>query len=168
MSLVLLALGSRGDVQPMAALAGELTRRGGDARVVATADFADLVADHGALFVPIAADSRDAVALTHAPFAEHLFSTRVGQALLLRRWVSEIADPVAAAALAATQSGDTILTGVLTRDLAIALATGRGGRAVTVGQRPTVGAFELCCIRWPGARGAGFESALHHDGTYER
>ncbi len=140
MSLVLLALGSRGDVQPMAALAGELTRRGGDARVVATADFADLVADHGALFVPIAADSRDAVALTHAPFAEHLFSTRVGQALLLRRWVSDIADPVAAAALAATQSGDTILTGVLTRDLAIALATGRGGRAVTVlhtGQLPT-------------------------------
>ena len=65
MGVVLLALGSRGDVQPMAVLAGALQRRGIDARVVALAEYADLVADHGAGFVPV--PGRLADALTRTP-----------------------------------------------------------------------------------------------------
>ena len=140
MAVILLALGSRGDVQPMAVLAGELTRRGQAARVVATSDFAGLAAGCGADFVSIAADSREAVAMTHARFGRQLFSHPLGQAWLLRRWLALIAEPVADACLESIGPGDVVLSGILTRGVGLALAEARGARLVTVlhtGQVPT-------------------------------
>ncbi len=140
MTVVLIALGSRGDVQPLATLAAEITRRGGSALVLAPDDFAGLCAELGADFVPLGADSRDAVDMTHARFGKQLFGSIWGQAWLLRRWVRTVAPVAARTAADAVQPGDSVLAGVLTRDLAASLAQTRGARPLTVlftGQLPT-------------------------------
>ena len=50
---VLLAVGSRGDVQPMVTLGGELRRRGATVVVVALRDYAALVGSAGLTHLPI-------------------------------------------------------------------------------------------------------------------
>ena len=60
MGVVLLGLGSRGDVQPMAVLAAALARAGVDARVVGLAEYAPLAAGLGAAYVPVAGSVADA------------------------------------------------------------------------------------------------------------
>lgn len=141
MAVVLLALGSRGDVQPMAALAGEVVLRGVAATVVATRDFAGLVAEQGAGFAAIPVDSAAAVESTGTRVGSLLVGTRAGQAVLLARWVRALAEPAADTALATVRPGDAVLGGILGRDLAISIAEARGGPALTVlftGQLPTL------------------------------
>lgn len=140
MTVVLLALGSRGDVQPMAALAAELQRQGYACVLVATSDFRALAEQFGVSLTPIPVDSRSALALTRARFGAHLFGNPWGQAWLLRHWLADIADAVTATALSAVTPGDTVLSGILTRDLATSLADGIGVRSATIlhtGQLPT-------------------------------
>jgi hypothetical protein len=50
MSIAVLSLGSRGDVQPFIALAAELAKRGHDVRLVTHANFAELAAGRGIAF----------------------------------------------------------------------------------------------------------------------
>jgi len=50
-----LAIGSRGDVEPLAILAGALVAGGRAATVIAIDDYADLVRGHGAAFRGIGA-----------------------------------------------------------------------------------------------------------------
>lgn len=149
MGVVLLALGSRGDVQPMAVLAGALQRRGIDARVVALAEYADLVADHGAGFVPV--PGRLADALTRTPAAEWLARTPAGQARLLQQWVARLAEGLTSATLATVRRDDLVLTGVLTRGLAQALTEAHGVRMATVvftAQPPTLQRESHFFHRW--------------------
>lgn len=124
----------------MAALAGEVVRWGVAATVVATRDFAELVTDQGATFAPIPADSGDAIGMTASRVGARLIGTGVGQALMLSRWMRAIAAPAAETVLAAVRPGDTVLGGVLARDLMTSVVAARGGRAMTVlftGQLPT-------------------------------
>lgn len=51
--IALLALGSRGDVQPMVALGLALRARGAQVRLVGLADYAGLAADHGLPYAPV-------------------------------------------------------------------------------------------------------------------
>ncbi len=137
----MLAVGSRGDVQPLAVLAGALGRRGVPVRVVALAEYAEVVAEEApaASFVPVAAGLGDAV--QRGGLGEFLTRTPVGQLELLRRWTAGMASEVADAALDAARPGDAVLAGVLARGVAAALASGRGCRAATVvytGQVPTL------------------------------
>ncbi len=139
-AVVALALGSRGDVQPLAALAAELTGSGVDASVVACADLVPVVEALGARAVGIPVDSRDAADLVRGRRGRAYAARPTAQALALRAWVARIAPDVARTALAACEEGDTLLSGVLSRDLATALAEGRGCRPVTIlhtGQLPT-------------------------------
>jgi UDP:flavonoid glycosyltransferase YjiC (YdhE family) len=147
----MLAVGSRGDVQPLAVLAGALGRRGVPVRVVALAEYAGIVAEEspGASFVPVAAGLGDA--LQRGGFGEFLTRTPVGQLELLRRWTAGMASEVADAALTAARPGDTVLAGVLARGVAAALASGRGCRAATVvytGQVPTLHADSFFFAPW--------------------
>lgn len=141
MTVVLLAVGSRGDVQPLAVLAGALCRQGADVAVVALEEYADLVIEfgQGARVVPVAGRLEDAV--RRGGLRDALGSTSVGQLVLLKRWVAGFADSVLHAVLAETRPGDTVVSGVLSRGVAAALATARGCRAATIvytGQPPTL------------------------------
>ena len=139
--MLLLALGSRGDVQPMAALGGALARRGVDARVVALRDYAGLVGEEGAGFVPVDASLADAIDATRTPLGRLATGSAAGQGWLLRRWCGQLAEPVADAVLGAARPGEAVLAGVLARDVATALAEASGGRRVATvvftGQVPT-------------------------------
>ena len=53
MHIVILALGSRGDVQPFVALALALQRGGHRVTIAAAADYASLVTDYGVVFAPV-------------------------------------------------------------------------------------------------------------------
>ncbi|MEL4356921.1 MULTISPECIES: glycosyltransferase [unclassified Luteococcus] len=138
---VMLALGSRGDVQPMATLAGALTAAGHRARVVALAEFQPLVTALAprAEFIPVDARLQDA--LDRSPAQDLLTRSLGGQYLLLRRWTAQVAPRMADVLLDAIQPGDTLVTGVLTRGAAMACVAGIGCRLATVlytGQLPTL------------------------------
>lgn len=132
MAVVMVALGSRGDVQPLAALAGALARRGVPVSVAAIAEYADLVGEQGSgvRFVPLPGALSDAIG--EGPRDRRLTTTQAGQWLVLRRWVAGAASEVVDAVSAAVQPGDTVVSGVLTRGVAAALAQARGCRAATV------------------------------------
>lgn len=136
--MLLLAIGSRGDVQPLAVLGGALRRRGIDARVVALAEYSDLAAHHGADFVPVEGTLSAALRLTHGLAGRLTAATRPGQAVLLHRWCRQIAPALADAVLGAIRPGESVLSGVLSRDVATALADGRRvGSIVFTGLVPT-------------------------------
>ena len=140
MAVLILAMGSRGDVQPMANLAGALARRGVDVAVAALPEYADLAAEHGpgVGFVPLPGRLSDAVG--EGRLDRWLTHSQLGQWLVLRRWLAGLAPDFVDAVTAAVRPGDTVLSGVLTRGVAAAFAEA-GGRAATVaytGQVPTL------------------------------
>lgn len=140
MAVVALALGSRGDVQPLAALVAALSRTGIDAVVACCADLVPVAESLGARAVGIPVDSREAADLVRGRRGRAYARRPTAQALALRTWVARIAPAVARTALTVCAPGDVLLSGILTRDLATALAEGRGCRPVTVlhtGQVPT-------------------------------
>lgn len=149
MSIVLLALGSRGDVQPLAALAGALSRHGQDVAVVGIEEYADLVHGLGARFIPVPGSLADAV--QRGPIRDRLGTTMVGQAVLLNRWISGLAPAFAGAVIAQVQPGDVVISGVFTRGVAAALASARGCRVATIvytGQPVTLQPESFCFQRF--------------------
>lgn len=138
---VLVALGSRGDVQPMASLANALTSSGHEASIVALADYESLAARlaPAAHFVPVPASIDDA--LDRSRFQDLLAQSMPGQYLLLKQWVSQLAESFAAALLATVGPGDTVVTGALTRGAAMACVAGLRCKLATMvytGQLPTL------------------------------
>lgn len=142
MAIVLIAVGSRGDVQPLAALAGELASRGRDAAAVAClAEYGDVVAQLApeARLIPL--PGRLADAPPQGRLATLAARTPMGQAALLRRWIARMAPGVVGALTEAIAPGDTVVSGLLARGVAAALAQARGCPAATViytGQLPTL------------------------------
>lgn len=130
MSVVLIGLGSRGDVQPLAVLGGELVRRGVPARVVALAEYAELAGRYGAAVEPV--DAELAPALAMARRYRWVAGTLTGQGWLLRHWVRAVSEPFADAILRAVRPGDAVVGGVLAAEAAVAVAQAVHGRAATM------------------------------------
>lgn len=136
--MLILAIGSRGDVQPAAVLAGALKRAGVGARVVGLKEYADVASELGADFVPVDASIADAIGSTRGHLGRLAAGSRPGQAVLLHSWSAAIAGAVSDAVLAALKPGESLLSGVLTRDVASALAGDRKvGTLVFSGLLPT-------------------------------
>jgi sterol 3beta-glucosyltransferase len=131
MKVVLLALGSRGDVQPMVALGKALQSAGKPVMVVALREFAPLVEAAGLLFMPIDATFEDT-----GPAAAETARKMAGGGRSYHRAVSaglaDIAPQVAGAEMAAVEAGDLVVGGVLSIDDAVALQEARGCLAVHV------------------------------------
>lgn len=137
----MLALGSRGDVQPLAVLARALAEQGIETTVLAPADTAGVAADVGARVVELDVRVSDATGKLDDPLWKFVGRTRIGQALVLDRWARASAVAVVEAVLARVDPRDTIITGVLTRHLGAALAEGLGCRTAMVvytGMVPTM------------------------------
>lgn len=116
MHIALLALGSRGDVQPFVALGLALRARGHGVRLLAAADFAPLAAAYGLPFTPVGGsvdalmdrelvyDALDAAAARRLPLA------------FAQRFVAQVAayvPPLAAEALAGCAGADLIVASTL-------------------------------------------------------
>ncbi|MEP7192566.1 MAG: glycosyltransferase [Actinomycetota bacterium] len=131
MKVVLLALGSRGDVQPMVALGKALQSAGKPVMIVALREFAPLVEVAGLLFMPIDATFEDT-----GPGAAQTARKMAGGGMSYHRAViaglTDIAPQVAAAEMAAVEPGDLVVGGVLSIDDAVALQEAHGCVAVHV------------------------------------
>lgn len=141
MAVVLIAIGSRGDVQPAAVLAGALTKQGIETKVVALAEYSELITSLGSVPVPVASGLSRVTGRTRTGWGRLARRTRAGQGILLNRWMADIADEAAVAIDAAVGPGDTIISAVLTRGFAATLARDRGGQAATLlytAQLPTI------------------------------
>jgi len=129
--VVLLALGSRGDVQPMVSLGKALQSVGKPVMVVALREFAPLVEAAGLLFMPIDATFEDT-----GPAAAETARKMAGGGMSYQRAVSaglaDVAPQVAVAEMAAVEPGDLVVGGVLSIDDAVALQEARGCLAVHV------------------------------------
>ncbi|MDO5628176.1 MAG: glycosyltransferase [Mobilicoccus sp.] len=122
MALVLLALGSRGDLTPLLALAREATARGAEVRVVALDEYAPLIAAAGAEHVPVHADVAGAMWHPH-PVARRMMLAQpglmyAGMTLRLGRAAPLVVDAVRRA----TRPGDTVVAGLATSGIAVELA----------------------------------------------
>jgi sterol 3beta-glucosyltransferase len=131
MKVVLLALGSRGDVQPMVVLGRELAARGLPVTVVALRDFAGLVGGAGLGFAPVGRSMRESVLAAAGPDGR-VSSNPVSYIRGATRWLAGIAPQVMAAELAAVQPGDLVVAGLLSFDDAAALREITGCRVVHV------------------------------------
>lgn len=126
-----LAIGSRGDVEPMAVLAGAVAARGRPATVIAIDDYADLVRGHGAGFRGIGPAMAEVTRIGGGWLGRLAFRTALLQPVLLGRWLSRLAAPLASA-LDEVPAGSLVVTGVASRDAALALVEDRGCRMATV------------------------------------
>ena len=127
-----LAIGSRGDVEPMAILAGALVARGVPATVVAVDDYAELVRSRGADFRGLGVTMAAMDRLGRGWLGQLALRTPLAQPLLLHRWLSGLAEPLAAAVSDLVEPGTLVVTGLASRDAALAFAQARGCRLVTV------------------------------------
>jgi sterol 3beta-glucosyltransferase len=129
--VVLLALGSRGDVQPMVALGKALQAVGKRVTVVALRNFAPLVEGVGLSFIPVEREWMDESTLAAVgKLGEKSFTRAV------RAWLTDLAPQVTAAEMAAVEPGDLVVAGVMSIDDAVALQEARGCLAVAVLMAP--------------------------------
>jgi sterol 3beta-glucosyltransferase len=127
--VVMLALGSRGDVQPMVALGKALKASGMPVVVVAMRDFASLVETAGLSFVPIDAVMDDS-GPAYEEAARKMARGGMSYGRVVSAWLADIAPQVAAAEMAAVETGDLIVAGALSIDDAVAFQEARGCLAV--------------------------------------
>ncbi len=121
--VVFLAIGSRGDVVPMVALAKELSARGHDTLVLAHPEYTHIARNHGipcvsleAGLVEHAGDQRRAQALVSNPFTA---------AIALQGWQWRIAETLAPILIEHIRRADVLITGVVGVAAALALSEGR-------------------------------------------
>ncbi|MFT4294082.1 MAG: hypothetical protein QM582_01565, partial [Micropruina sp.] len=126
-----LAIGSRGDVEPMAVLAGAAAAAGHPATVVAIDEYAGLVRCHGARFRGIGPAMDEVARLGSGWLGRLAHRTALVQPVLLGRWLAGLAAPLASA-LDEVPAGSAVVTGVASRDAALALVEDRGCRMATV------------------------------------
>ncbi len=128
--VVFLAIGSRGDVVPMVALARELADRGHETLVLAHPEYTNIARAHdipcvslGAGLVEHAGDQRRAQALVGNP---------VTAAVALQGWQWLIAGTLASVLIEQIREDDVLVTGVVGVAAALALAEDRGCTPVHV------------------------------------
>lgn len=126
-----LAVGSRGDVEPMAVLAGAVAATGRATTVVAVDEYRDLVESHGAGFRGIGPGLAEVNRLGAGWIGRLAYRTPLAQPVLLARWLLGLAEPLADA-LDEVPAASMVVTGVASRDAALALVEARGCRMATV------------------------------------
>ena len=124
----LLALGSRGDVQPFVALALGLQARGHGVVIAAADDYRSLAEERGLQFAPLVgriADLMDRAAVASAIDGGPLASVRLG--LRLRAQIAPLMDTLFADTLAAAQNCDVIIASTLGLHVAYSAGEKLGG-----------------------------------------
>lgn len=126
------AIGSRGDVEPQAILAGALVARGKAATVVAADEYGPLVAEYGARFRGIGSALDSINEIGRGWRGQGALRVAAMQPSFLRRWLAGLAGPLAEVLIDAVPQDSLVVTGVASRDAALALVEARGCRMITV------------------------------------
>jgi sterol 3beta-glucosyltransferase len=160
--ILLLGMGSRGDVQPLVALGQRLQRMGYAVSLAAPADLGHVVAGSGVGFEPLSFD-------LEAPLRKGLgrdslrgsARTQVREARLMRHVMAQTADALAADVARLVDRADAVVSGALTLDLVDALlASGdRRGRP----SKPHL--YAVFAPVWPSAHGDSVALALRPRAT---
>lgn len=146
--VVFLAIGSRGDVLPMVALARELADRGAETMVLAHPEYTGIPRAHGIPCVSLGAGL-----VEHANDqrrAQGLIGNPVLAALGLQAWQRRIAGTLATVLLEEVRPNDVLITGVVGVPAALALAEERGCQVVHVtfsATLPTAGPMAMMSPR---------------------
>ena len=122
MQFVLLALGSRGDVQPFVALARALEARGHRAVVAATEDYRDLVESYQVAFAPVGYELRSVI---FSDRVNHILATAHNPARFARHFVGEVGpfvDRMMADLLQATRDADVLVASTIGAYFGLSLA----------------------------------------------
>ena len=127
----MIALGSRGDVQPMAVLAREVVRQGTPVTIVALSEYESLVRSHGADFVPVPVALAEVMSPDQRRLRGPFLGSQPVQALVLQRWLMSTSGVLADAMLAAAKDHEVVLGGILTAE-ATAVLGANGWRSATV------------------------------------
>lgn len=130
--VVVLAMGSLGDVRPHLALARRLLDDGQDVLVMAMELYGPLVRAAGVPFAAIGASYLDAPFLQNRHVLKAMATSNLGSLVGVMAWSRTYADRMAEAVDRAVRPGDVLLSGVMAVDLATALVRDRGCRAVNV------------------------------------
>jgi len=163
--ILLLGMGSRGDVQPLVALGQRLRRRGYAVSLAAPADLGHVVAGSGVDFEPLSFDLEGP--LREGPGRESLRGsawTQVGEARLMRQVMTATAEALAADVGRLVGQADAVVSGALTFDLVDALLAPDGGGGDRGGRRrgrPTKPhLYAVFAPVWPSAHGDSVALAL--------
>jgi sterol 3beta-glucosyltransferase len=118
-------VGSRGDVQPFAALGYALVAAGHEVTITANADAAGLVAAAGARFVPFDLDIHQ---MLTSPEGQRTVSNGKTRQFLdfANRSLGEVSDSAGKGVLAAAQGADVLVTGMGIDDYAVAAGQALG------------------------------------------
>ncbi len=146
MRVLLLGMGSRGDVQPLVALGERLRQRGYAVSLAAPADLGHVVAGSGISFEPFSFDLEGP--LRDGLGRESLRGsavTQVREARLMRQVMAETAEALADDVTRLVHAADAVMSGPLTFDLVEALLS--SGAA-----KPHV--YAVFAPVWPSAAGA--------------
>jgi UDP:flavonoid glycosyltransferase YjiC (YdhE family) len=149
--ILLLGMGSRGDVQPMLALGQRLCREGYAVSVAAARDFAPLVARHGLDLEPLSFDVREGVqSELGLRWLGGTSTSRLREARLMRLVLRSIGEPLAEDLLGLVDRADAFVSGPLTFEAMGPLARWAGKPHVVAMFQPT----------WPTVRGPSATFAL--------
>ncbi|GAA5019242.1 glycosyltransferase [Terrabacter aeriphilus] len=157
MRILLLGMGSRGDVQPLVALGQRLRRRGYAVSLAAPADLGHVVVGGGVDFEPLSFD-------LERPLREGLgreslrgsARTQVREARLMREVMAGTAEQLAGDVTRLVDTADAVVSGALTFDLVDALLDpGRRGGTPT---KPHL--YAVFAPVWPSAHGPSVALAL--------
>jgi UDP:flavonoid glycosyltransferase YjiC (YdhE family) len=153
MRVLLLGMGSRGDVQPLVALGQRLRRLGYAVSLAAPADLGHVVAGSGVGFAPLSFDLEGP--LRDGPGRESLrgsATTQVREARLMRQVMADTAEALATDVGRLVAGADAVVSGALTFDLVDALLTpGPGRRAGSLRTKPHL--YAVFAPIWPSAHG---------------
>ncbi|GAA2481867.1 glycosyltransferase [Terrabacter carboxydivorans] len=164
MRILLLGMGSRGDVQPLVALGQRLGRVGYTVSLAAPADLGHVVAGSGVDFEPLSFD-------LEAPLREGLgrdslrgsARTQVREARLMRQVMAGTADALAADVSRLVATADAVVSGALTFDVVDALLA--PGRAAGNGPPTKPHVYAVFAPVWPSAHGDSVALALRPRAT---
>ena len=152
MRVLLLAMGSRGDVQPLVALGERLRRMGYAVSLAAPADLGHVVAGSGLHFEPLSFDLEGPLRL--GPGRESLRGSathQVREARLMRQVMAETAEALADDVTRLVGATDAVVSGALTFELVDAL--------LSSGDRKPH-AYAVFAPVWPSAYGRSVALAL--------
>lgn len=151
MRVLLLGMGSRGDVQPFVALGERLVERGYAVSLAAAPDFRELVAGHGIEFEPFSVELKEVV---HSDLVREWLggssTNQIREARLMRRVVAWTAERLAADLRRLIAGADAVVSSALTFDAADSLTAGAGVPHVSVLFQPM----------WPSRHGPSSAFAL--------
>ncbi len=129
--ITIFASGSRGDVQPMIALALGLDAAGHAVTLAAPRNFRDLVEQRGITFHPFSVDVDDLMRSdTGRSWLGHSSHSPLLEVRLVARLVNEWAERMADESIALAGTADLFISGVMTLDVVDALVRVGGGRHV--------------------------------------